>query len=202
MKKKHSSYLALILARAGSKRLKNKNILKLKKKTLTEITIEKLKKIEYLFKDILISSDSTVIKKIAKKKNILFLDRPKYLSHGKVSSEAAALHAVNYYEKKYCKIKYIILFQVTSPFRRNLTIKKAINLSKKFPNKQIVGVNKDKVTPNGVIYLTPKKLLKKYKHFSKSKKFIPLVIKSNLEKLDIDYKSDFEKAKNFSKKNI
>ena len=72
MKKKHSSYLALILARAGSKRLKNKNILKLKKKTLTEITIEKLKKIEYLFKDILISSDSTVIKKIAKKKIFYF----------------------------------------------------------------------------------------------------------------------------------
>ena len=195
-KKKESNYLALILARKGSKRLKNKNILKLGPKTLTEITIENLKKIDYLFKDILVSSDSKVIEKISKKKKILFLKRPDHLSHGKVTSELAAIHAINHYERDHGPIKYIILFQVTSPFRKNSTIKKAIKLSRKFPNKQIVGVNNNKANPNGVIYLTPVNLLKRYNNFS-VKSFIPLIIKSNKEKIDIDYKSDFIKAKKF-----
>ena len=70
---------------------------------------------------------------------------------------------------------------MTSPFRKNSTIKKAIKLSRKFPNKQIVGVNNNKANPNGVIYLTPVNLLKRYNNFS-VKSFIPLIIKSNKEK--------------------
>ena len=90
--------------------------------------------------------------------------------------QAAALHAIKYYKKKYRFINYIVLFQVTSPFRKNSTIKKAIKLSKKFPNKQIVGVNKKNLKPNGVIYLTPISLLKKFNSFS-YKNFTPLIIR-------------------------
>ena len=49
MLKAKNKYLALVLARKGSKRLKNKNILKLGKKQLILRTLENLKKIEYLF---------------------------------------------------------------------------------------------------------------------------------------------------------
>ena len=198
MLKTKNKYLAIILARKGSKRLKNKNILKLGKKQLILRTLENLKKIEYLFDNILISSDSTIIEKLSKNINVLFLKRPKYLAHGKVSSEAAALHAIKYYKKKYGFINYILLFQVTSPFRKNSTIKKAIKLSKKFPNKQIVGVNKKNSKPNGVIYLTPISLLKKVNSFS-YKNFIPLIIGSKRESLDIDYKIDFLKAEKYLK---
>jgi CMP-N-acetylneuraminic acid synthetase len=197
--KNKSEYLALILARQGSKRLKNKNILKLNKKPLILWTLDNLKKIKLLFTNILVSSDSSTIQKISKKTNVLFLKRPNYLSHGKVTSEAAALHAINFYKKKYRFIKYVILFQVTSPFRKNSTIKKAINLSKKFPNKQIVSVNKKNLEPNGVIYITPVSLLKKFKCFS-HRDFIPLIINSKTESLDIDYKTDFLKAKKYIKK--
>ena len=79
--------------------------------------------------------------------------------------------------KKFGFIKYVVLFQVTSPFRKNITIKKAIKLSKMFPNKQIVAVNKKNLQPNGVIYLTPIDLLKKFKCFS-YRDFIPLIIHS------------------------
>ena len=114
----------MILARKGSKRLKNKNILKLNKKPLILWTLDNLNKIKYLFNDILVSSDSGSIQKISKKINVLFLKRPNYLSQSNVTSEAAALHAINFYKKKYRFIKYVILFQVTSPFRKNSTIKK------------------------------------------------------------------------------
>ena len=191
-----TKYLAIILARKGSKRLKNKNILKLGKKQLILRTLENLKKIEYLFDNILVSSDSTIIEKLSKNINVLFLKRPKYLAHGKISSAIAALHAIKYYKKKYGFINYILLFQVTSPFRKNSTIKKAIKLSKKFPNKQIVGVNEKNSKPNGVIYLTPISLLKKVNSFS-YKNFIPLIIRSKKESLDIDCKTDFIKAEKY-----
>ena len=197
--KNKKQYLALILARQGSKRLKNKNILKLNKKPLILWTLDNLKKIKHLFNDILVSSDSNTIQKISKKINVLFLKRPNYLSHGKVTSEAAALHAINFYKKKFRLIKYVILFQVTSPFRKNSTIKKAIKLSKMFPNKQIVSVNKKNLQPNGLIYLTPINLLKKFKCFSYGE-FIPLIIHSKKESLDMDYKTDFLKAKKYLKK--
>ena len=194
MKKK--KYLALVLARKGSRRLKNKNILKLGSKPLISWTLYNLKKIQYLFDNILVSSDSDEIKKITKKNSLLFLKRPTYLSKSKTSSESSALHAINYYQKKYNQIKYVILFQPTSPFRKNSTIKKILKLSLKHPNKQIVSVNNKTSRPNGLIYLTPLKTLKKYKSFS-YKNFLPLITKSRKETLDIDTRYDFKIAKKY-----
>ena len=193
---KSRKYLALVLARKGSRRLKNKNILKLGTKPLISWTLDNLKKTQFLFYNILISSDSDVIKKITKKKNLLFLKRPAYLAKSKTSSESSALHAINFYQKKYNQVKYVILFQPTSPFRKNSTIKKILKLSLKHPNKQIVTVNSKISKPNGLIYLTPIKALKKYNSFS-YKKFLPLITKSKKENLDIDTAYDFKIAKKY-----
>ena len=197
MKKK---YLALVLARKESKRIKNKNILKLGQNPLVLITIKKLKKIKSLFKDILVSSDSSMIETFSKKEKILFFKRPKYLAKIKTTSGESAIHAVKKYVKNYGLIDYIILFQPTSPFRRNKTVKKAISLSKKFPLRQIVGVDSKDKKPNGLIYVTPLNTLKKKKSFV-LKNFIPLVIKSKKESLDINTEKDFLKAKEFLKIN-
>lgn len=199
MFKTKKKYLALILARRGSKRLKNKNILKLGKKRLISITLENLIKVKYLFNDILISSDSKIVEKITKQKKLIFVKRPKYLAHGNVSSEAATIHAIKFYNKKFGPVDYVVLFQVTSPFRKNSTVKKAIKLSKKYSNKQVVGVNKKNLKPNGVIYITPIKLLQKLNSFS-HKNFVPLIIGSKKESLDIDYKKDFLQAEKFLNK--
>ena len=195
---KKKNYLALILARKGSKRLKNKNILKLSYKPLVLRTIKNLKKIKNLFIDILVSSDSKQIEIFSKKENILFFKRPKNLSSSKVTSEKSAIHAVKNYINKFGSVDYVILFQPTSPFRRNSTIRKTIKLSKKFPRKQIVGVDPKSKKPNGVIYLTPFNVLKKKNSF-KVKNFVPLVIKSKKESIDIDTKEDFVKAKKYLK---
>ena len=195
VKQKKKKYLALILARKNSKRLKNKNIKILGKKPLIIITLDNLIKIKYLFHDIVVSSDSEVIEKYAKKKNVTFIKRPKKLAASNTSSEKSAIHSIKKYENKFSKVDYIILFQVTSPFRKNSSIKKMINLSKKYPKDQIVSISdKTKQKPNGVLYLTPKKKLFKTENFS-CKNFRPYLIKSKKETLDIDTYSDFKIAK-------
>ena len=57
----------LILARKGSVRIKNKNLKKIKNKSLVEHSIEFTKKISKPDK-IILSTDSEVIRKIGKKK--------------------------------------------------------------------------------------------------------------------------------------
>jgi CMP-N,N'-diacetyllegionaminic acid synthase len=193
-------YLALVLARKNSLRLKNKNILKLGNIPLIVRTFKLLARLNNLFVDIMVSSDSLVIKNYSFNYGFKFLKRPKNLATAKVSSAKAAIHAVNYYIKRYGKFDYVVLFQPTSPFRTKKTILKALNLSKKFPEKQIVSVNSEnqKKIPNGVIYVTSVNKLKKYNSFS-YKNFFPLYIPSKKETLDIDTIEDFKLAQNYVK---
>ena len=200
LKQKRKKYFSLILARKNSKRLKNKNIKILGKKPLIIITIDNLLKIKYLFHDIIVSSDSELIEKYAKSKNVTFIKRPKKYALSKTSSEESAIHSIKLYEKKFSKIDYIVLFKVTSPFRKNSTVKKIINLSNKYPEDQIVTISSqvDK-KPNGVLYLTPKNKLFTTKNFSNSN-FIPYLIKTKKEMLDIDTPDDFKIEKKIIKK--
>jgi len=194
---KNFKILGLVLARKGSIRLKNKNIKMLGGKRLINITLDNLKKIKHLFNNIIVSSDSKIIEYFAKKKGFLFFKRPKKLSTSKISSEEVAINILKKYEKNFENINYVIYFQVTSPFRKNSTVKKIIKLSKKNPKKQIVTVNNKKdQKPNGVLYLSPKNILLKEKSF-KSKYFKPYIIKTKKEALDIDTIYDFNLAKNY-----
>ena len=77
--------LALITARKGSKRLKNKNILKIRSKTLIEITIDLVAK---RFNNTWLNSDSKEYLKKYTNKNIHLYKRPNELGSDKVSSEA------------------------------------------------------------------------------------------------------------------
>jgi CMP-N,N'-diacetyllegionaminic acid synthase len=203
MKKK---ILALVLARRGSTRLKNKNMLKLNNKHLIEWTFEQLSKksIKKIFVNILVSTDSKKILNLSKKYKLLspWL-RPKSLSKKSSLSEESALHALNWYENNIEKVDGLFLFQPTSPFRNDKKIISAIKIFSK-TNKQVVSVcskqvhkfNKNSI--NGSMYLTPTNILKKYNTFSKSG-FVPLKMSSKLENIDIDTKEDFERAKKLFK---
>ena len=196
MKKK---ILALILAKKVSYRLKNKNLLLLKRKPLVEWTFKKLNKskIKKLFVDIMISTDSEKILSLSKKYNFLspWL-RPKIYSTKFSTSEASALHALKWYEKNVQKVDGVFLFQPTTPFRTDNKINLAVKLFVKY-NKQIVSVcskntykfNKNSI--NGSIYLSPVSILKKFKTFTK-KGFIQIKMRTSLENIDIDNKFDFD----------
>lgn len=198
MKKK---ILALVLARKGSSRLKNKNLLILKDKPLIEWTFKKLNKknIRKLFVDILISTDSLKILNLSKKYNFLspWL-RPKIYSTKFSTSESSALHALKWYEKNIQKVDGIFLFQPTTPFRMDNKITLAVKMFLKY-NKQIVSICSknthkfDKNSINGSIYLSPVSILKNFESFTK-KGFIPLKMKTYLENIDIDTRFDFDSA--------
>jgi CMP-N,N'-diacetyllegionaminic acid synthase len=193
--------LALVLARKESRRLKNKNILRLKNKPLIQWTFDTLykRKIQKLFTDVLVSTDSQEIINLSKKyKFIVPWKRPKKLCGKFSSSESSSLHALIWYEKNIQKVDGIFLFQPTSPFRKENKINLAVKMFSKY-NKQIVSVcNKNtykfnKNSINGSIYLSPVLILKRFKSFSK-KGFIPLKMTSNKENIDIDTKDDFDFA--------
>ena len=195
--------LVLILARGGSKRLKNKNILKLKKKPLITWTIKFAKKLPNIT-DVMISTDDNKIAKIGKM-NQAYVPwlRPKKLSGDRVTSTKAALHAVNWYEKKVKKIDGILLLQPTSPFRNLKVFKKIIKLYKKNFNKNYVSVSKSNkgrqkksYKPNGSLYLISPKKFRKYGTFI-TKDSVGVLFKTKKEQIDIDYKSDLSFARTF-----
>ena len=125
--------LGIIPARGGSKGIKNKNLKKIKGKTLIEYTISEAKKSK-LINDIYVSTDSNKIINIAKKNKINFIKRPKELSKDHSKTIDAIKHVTKFYKKKFNFFPdYIIILQPTSPLRKSFHIDKALN--KIFRNK-------------------------------------------------------------------
>ena len=132
--------LAIIPARSGSQRLKNKNILKFDDKPLIAHTILEALKIKEL-DEIIVSTDSKQISKISKKygANVPFL-RPKYLSKSTTSSFSVVLHAINYFKKKNIEFRSVVLLQPTSPLRKENHIRSAYQLYKNKKADSIISV--------------------------------------------------------------
>ena len=193
--------LALVVARKNSIRLKNKNILKLGQKPLIGWTLSDIRRHKKNFDGILISSDSIKILKIGKSYKFITIKRPKKFSGKNSSSESTALHALKFYTRKFKKkISHIFLFQPTSPFRSKKNILKAIELSNQFKQKRIISCKKvrNKLIINGNIYICPTKILKNKGSFE-SKTFIPLIINSKKQNIDIDNIDDYNIAKTYVK---
>lgn len=122
---------AIILARGGSKGIKNKNLINFLGKPLLEWTIDHCLNCKYI-KEIFVSSDSESILNFACKKNVTPVSRPLYLAKDDSSSEDAWLHALDFINDKYGnKIDYILAPQVTSPLRNKEDFSKALEKMKK-----------------------------------------------------------------------
>ena len=122
------SILAVIPARASSKRLPGKNSIKINGKSLFERAIESAIGIEEI-SHILVSTDDDELINQAKKYDVLIpWKRPPSLCEDFSTSVEVVLHAVNWYEKKFNKVDGVILLQPTSPFRSNELIREGINL--------------------------------------------------------------------------
>lgn len=137
--------LVLILARKGSKRLKGKNMMLIKKKSLISHTIDFAKKI--VKKDrILLFTDDKKIQNLGKKKNIIFkIKRPKRLSLDKTNPSETSLYAIKKYNEIFKKkIDSVVLLQPTTPFRKVSTFKKCLKIFKRNVNLPLIGVAKIK----------------------------------------------------------
>ena len=120
---KKESFLAIIPARGGSKRLPRKNILDLAGKPLIEWSIEAGLKSKYIDKVVLTSEDAEILS-IAKDIGVDVIDRPVQLSTDSSTSFDVVKHAVETIEK----YDYIILLQPTSPLRNEKHIDEAVEL--------------------------------------------------------------------------
>ncbi len=208
--------LGLVIARANSKRLKNKNLLKYKNKTLIEHAYNNAKKSKFI-DDIVLSSESEKIIKLGKKIGFKVpFKRPFHLSKDNVGASKVVLHALKKIKHKY---DYIILLQPTSPLRNHKDIDSSIKKIFKNKHKTLISIYKSKKSGrfkikfknksnikrdynnnysknfnyylNGAIYISDTKHFQKKKDFFSSKTGFHLMPEKR--SVDIDYKEDFKK---------
>ncbi len=124
--------IAIIPARSGSKRIKNKNIKNFNKKPLIAWTIESALRSK-LVDDVYVTSENDNILRMSKKYGAKIIKRPKKLSNNIIHVDEAIRHAYLEVNKKY---DYIVTLQPTSPLRTDKNIDEAIKMIIK--KKQIV----------------------------------------------------------------
>lgn len=139
---RNNNILAFIPARAGSKRLPNKNIKNFAGKPLVAWTIEAALAAD-LDMDVMVSTDSLAIANIAKNygAEVPFM-RPEELAADDTSMFDSLKDAILKLAKIGRNYKYIMLLQPTSPLRQSLHIEEAFNKLIKTSAESVVAVSK------------------------------------------------------------
>ncbi len=218
------NYICIIPARSGSKRLKNKNTIKVKNKKLFDYTLEAALKVKRVKKIII----TTNIKNLTSKNNkkIIFIKRPSYLSKDTCSTESAMQHSLGNIPYLFDKTKTaIILLQPTSPLRDYNDINKAIDIFEKGKYDSLLSVYLEKlyvwekkgnnlksmtynyktrgrtqdkkasILENGAIFISKYKGFKKFNNRLFGKIGYSLMTKRN--SLEVDYPEDMETFRSF-----
>ncbi|MAU55477.1 MAG: acylneuraminate cytidylyltransferase [Dehalococcoidia bacterium] len=123
-----SKIIALIPARSGSKRVKNKNIKVLGKHPLIAYTIQSAIE-SNVFDEIIVSTDSVEIKEISEYygARVPFL-RPAEFSQDTSPDIQWVRHALDYMIQQNLEYDFFSILRPTSPFRKPDTIKRALDL--------------------------------------------------------------------------
>jgi CMP-N,N'-diacetyllegionaminic acid synthase len=131
----NKTFLAIIPARGGSKRLPRKNLLDLNRKPLIVYTIEAGLESQYIDK-VIVSSDDDEILNIAKQYGAQILKRPDEFAMDTATTFSAIKHTIDNVEK----YDYIVLLQPTSPLRNEKHIDEAIELLETKCANAVIGV--------------------------------------------------------------
>ena len=120
--------LAIIPARGGSKRIKNKNIKLFYNKPIIYWSIKAAKESK-LFDKIIVSTDSLKIARISKKygAEVPFI-RPKIFSNDKVNTFKVVKHALKWHEERNIHFDYTCCIYPTAPFVTSKLIKRSFNV--------------------------------------------------------------------------
>lgn len=174
--------LALIPARAGSKRLPHKNSLKLNGKTLVEHAVEQAIGSRFINKIVISTNDEEILHDTFHKNWISFEPRPNNLCKDDTGSEEVIRHI----EKKH-KPDIIVLLQPTSPIRYSRDIDLCISLLLMSDLDCVMTVDNHN-HPNGNIYVVRK---------GKSLWSVDraLVVQDKMKSIDIDDQIDYDLAK-------
>ena len=139
---KNKTFLGIIPARGGSKRLPKKNVLNLKGKPLISWSIEAGLRSRYIDK-LVVSSEDEEILRIAAEHEVETLIRPDELADDKTSSFDTIKHTLDNSQE----YDYIVLLQATSPLRNQTHIDKAIELLEEKNADAIVSVRETDHNP-------------------------------------------------------
>lgn len=139
--------VAFILARSGSKGLKDKNIKPLAGKPLIAYTIEAAIQTE-AFEDVIVLTDSEVYADISRKygAEIPFL-RPASISEDTSTTAEVIVYALEKLKKQGREYSHFCLLQPTSPLRDAKDIAKALELGRKKKADSIVSVTEAEHPP-------------------------------------------------------
>jgi CMP-N,N'-diacetyllegionaminic acid synthase len=120
---KDKTFLAIVPARGGSKRLPRKNVLDLAGKSLVAWSIEAGLKSKFI-DNIVVTSDDNEILSVANDFGVEVIKRPAILA----SDTATIFDAVKHTIDNMSKYDYIVLLQPTSPLRDEKDIDEALEL--------------------------------------------------------------------------
>lgn len=119
----HKTFLAIIPARGGSKRLPRKNVLDLAGKPLVAWSIEAGLNSKYIDK-VIVTSDDDEMLRISEKFGVGLIKRPEELANDTATTFDAIKHTIENLER----YEFIVLLQPTSPLRNEKHINEAIEL--------------------------------------------------------------------------
>ncbi|EKD55794.1 MAG: Acylneuraminate cytidylyltransferase [uncultured bacterium] len=121
----NKSFLAVIPARGGSKRIPRKNIIEVAGKPLLAWTIEAAHKSKYVTRTVVTSEDKEILD-VARRYDADVIERSNELANDYAASEPVILDAIEKLEKLGNVYDYVILLQPTSPLRNNIDIDMAV----------------------------------------------------------------------------
>lgn len=191
--------ICLVPCRAGSCRLRKKNLKMFNSRMLFENTIDKALKCN--FNEVILSTNDRKIQAWCLdnlRDSVRVDDRPKRLCGPKVTSEAVGVHIMKDYKDK----DILVLLQCTTPLVSVEDINLVIHEIKNNPIvNAIVSINESTLQPNGGIYAIRKKVLLEYNSFYPERELY-LYLMPKERSFDIDYYYQFEIAQAYSRYNI
>lgn len=139
--------LAIIPARGGSKRVKDKNIKLLAGKPLIAYSIDQAKKSKLVTR-VVVSTDSLAIKEISMQYGAEVIDRPAEFAVDTAPTLPVLWHVLHHlHETENYVPKYIVLLQPTNPLRTTEDIDACIQLMLKHSSDTVVSVREAQETP-------------------------------------------------------
>ncbi len=170
--------IAIILARGGSKQIKNKNLVKINNKPLIYYTIKECLR-SNLIDETWVSSDDENILKFSKKIGANIIKRPKKFSRDNTSSESSWIHAIKYLKKNDINFEIVVAPQVTSPKRPKNIFDRAIKFFQKNKFDSLMSVSEINPPNMWVKTKNSDKLKIKIHNFYKRRQFFNKTLNEN-----------------------
>lgn len=186
--------IAIILARGGSKGIKDKNLCQVGGKSLLARAILSAKNSE-IFDEIVVSTDDLNIKNEALRFNAKVINRPLNLARDNTTSIKAMIHAL---EILGLKNGIAVLLQPTSPLREGFHIKEAFDKFKILKKGSLISVKKATHHPYKSLILNGNKLkpVNLLKDLESPRQILPPAYEPN-GAIYINFISDLLKFKRF-----